>query len=103
MIVPERRSRIWGMTACVIASVPNTLVSKTSRIIAMGVASKAPTTPMPALLTKTSIAPAAAIPSAMLSGSVTSSARTRMRLESGNSPATGRRMVAITVHPREWK
>jgi hypothetical protein len=46
------RSRNKGSTVCVIAVTPKVLVSNTSRTVAtIGVASKAPTTPVPALLT----------------------------------------------------
>lgn len=65
-ITPDRRSRMCGMIAWHIAMTPNVFVAKTLRICAMGVASNAPTTPMPALLTSTSIGPAAATVAAML-------------------------------------
>src|SRR5215470_2068192 len=42
---PDLRSRNRGSTACVIAITPKVLVSNTSRTVAMGVASKTPTTP----------------------------------------------------------
>jgi hypothetical protein len=63
---PDRRVRNRGSTACVIAITPKVLVSNTSRVVAIGVASKAPTTPMPALLTSTSTGPAASSAAAML-------------------------------------
>ena len=47
------------MTAC-----STVLVSNTSRTVAIGVASKAPTTPIPALFTSTSIDPDVAVASA---------------------------------------
>ena len=71
---PDLRARNCGSTACVIAITPKVLVSNTSRVVAIGVASKAPTTPMPALLTSTSMGPLASSAAAMLSGFVTSSA-----------------------------
>lgn len=46
-ITPERRSRIRGMTACVIAITPKVLVSNTLRAVAIGDASSAPNEPMP--------------------------------------------------------
>ena len=55
---PDRRARNCGSTACVIAITPKVLVSNTSRTVAIGVASKTPMTPMPALLTSTSSGPA---------------------------------------------
>ena len=72
------------------------LVSNTSRIVDIGVASKAPTTPMPALLTSTSIGPIDAKRDATLSGLVTSSAITRSRPDSGSRLWRGVRIVAIT-------
>ena len=56
---PDRRARNWGRTACVIAITPKVLVSNTSRAVAIGVASKAPRRPTPALFTSTSMGPAA--------------------------------------------
>lgn len=56
---PERLARNCGITAWDIAMTPNVFVSKTSRIVDMGVASNAPTTPIPALLTNTSMGPLA--------------------------------------------
>ena len=47
------------------ALAPKVLVSNTSRTVAIGVASKAPTTPIPALLTSTSITPNVEMASAM--------------------------------------
>ncbi|MNT67274.1 hypothetical protein D3C72_2054040 [compost metagenome] len=79
--------------------VPNVLVSKMSRTVAMGVASKAPNRPRPALLTSTSMGPAVCSVWAMLSGCVTSSGRTRRRSDAGNTSARGVRMVAITFQP----
>src|SRR3990167_2209494 len=56
---PAPRSRICGNTAWVIAMVPKVLVSKMSRTVVMGVASKAPNSPRPALFTSTSMGRAA--------------------------------------------
>lgn len=56
------------MAACVIAITPKMLVSNTSRVVVMSVASNAPTTPTPALFTSTSIGPAASIAPSVLSG-----------------------------------
>jgi len=97
------RARIWGITACVIAIVPNVLVSKISRTIDMGVASKAPSSPMPALFTSTSMGPAASIAAAMLSGFMTSSATIRIRSDAGSTSSRGVRMVATTFQPCQWK
>jgi hypothetical protein len=44
------------------------LVSNTSRVVAIGVASKAPKSPMPALLTRTSMGPLASSAAAILKG-----------------------------------
>ncbi len=79
------------------------LVSNTSRTVAIGVASKAPNTPMPALLTSTSIGPLASSAAAMLSALVTSSATTRSRSDRGSTSSRGVRMVAITFQPCAWK
>jgi len=49
-MTPFPRYRNCGITACIIAMTPKVLVSKTSRAMASGVASKAPTTPMPAFV-----------------------------------------------------
>ena len=84
------------------AITPKVLVSKTRRTCSMGVASKAPTTPIPALFTSTSIGPAAATAAAMLAASVTSSGTSRTR-SAGSSPARGLRMVAMTFQPCAWK
>ena len=65
---PDLRARNWGSTACVIAITPKVLVSNTSRTVAIGVASKAPKSPMPALLTSTSMGPLASSAAAMLLG-----------------------------------
>lgn len=83
--------------------VPKVLVSNTSRTVAMGVASKAPNRPIPALFTSTSMGPASASTAAMLSARVTSSGSTRMRSPVGSRSARGLRMVAITFHPWAWK
>ena len=96
---PARRARSCGSTACVIAITPNVLVSNTSRIVAIGVASNAPISPMPALLTSTSIGPASATTAAIDAGCVTSSGRTRRRVERGSSASVGVRIVAITCQP----
>ena len=100
---PERRARNCGSTAWVIAITPKVLVSKTSRAVAIGVASKAPKSPIPALLTSTSIGPLASSAAEMLSGSVTSSGSTRYRSDRGRMPSRGVRMVATTVQPCAWK
>ena len=100
---PDLRARNWGSTACVIAITPKVLVSNTSRTVAIGVASKAPTTPMPALLTSTSMGPLASSAAAMLSGFVTSSASTRSRSDRGRTSSRGVRMVATTFQPCAWK
>ena len=65
---PDLRARNWGSTAWVIAITPKVLVSNTSRTVAIGVASKAPKSPMPALLTSTSMGPLASSAAAMLLG-----------------------------------
>ncbi|MCY1237936.1 hypothetical protein D9M72_506510 [compost metagenome] len=96
---PDWRARNCGITAWVMAITPKVLVSKTLRIWDIGVASKAPTTPIPALLTSTSIGPASSIAAAMLSRSVTSRAKTRNRSEFGRMSRCGRRIVAITFQP----
>jgi len=96
---PAHRSRNCGRTACVIAMTPKVLVSNTSRVVAIGVASKAPTTPMPALLTSASTCPLASTAAAMLSGFVTSSASTRSRSDRGRMSSRGVRMVATTSQP----
>jgi hypothetical protein len=96
---PDLRARSWGSTACVIAIRPKVLVSNTSRTVAIGVASKAPKSPIPALLTSTSMGPAASSASAMLPGLVTSSASTRIRSDRGRRSARGVRMVATTFQP----
>ena len=98
-MTPDRRSRICGMTVWVIAMTPKVLVSKTLRTCGIGVASKAPTTPMPALLTRTSIGPAASTAAEMLAALVTSSRRMRIRSERGRISSRGVRMVAITFQP----
>jgi hypothetical protein len=85
------------------AITPKVLVSNTSRTVLSGVASNAPIRPMPALLTSTSMGPAASTTDAMLSGLVTSSARTRIRSDAGRSSDRGVRMVATTFQPRSWK
>ncbi|MCY1244409.1 hypothetical protein D9M72_574810 [compost metagenome] len=100
---PDRLLRNCGITACVIAMTPNVLVSKILRTCAIGVASKAPTTPMPALLTSASIGPLASRAAGMLSGSVTSSCTTRMRSDRGRISVRGVRMVATTFQPLAWK
>ena len=70
---------IWGSTACVIVTVPFVLVSNSSWAASMDVPSSAFSQPIPALLTNTSINPAASTASAMLVGPVTSSASTFSR------------------------
>src|ERR1044072_7695169 len=70
---PDLRARNCGSNACVIAITPQVLVAKTSRTVVMGVAAKTPMTPMPALLTRTSIGPDTSIAAAMLSALGTSS------------------------------
>ncbi len=102
---PERRARNCASTAWVIAITPKVLVSNTSRVVAIGVASKAPNRPMPALLTSTSMGPLASSAAAMLAGSVTSSACTRSRSDGGKRSVCGVRMVAITRQPcaRKWR
>ncbi len=79
------------------------LVSNTSRTVAIGVASKAPIRPMPALLTSTSIGPLASSAAAMLSGLVTSSGSTRIRSDRGSRSSRGVRIVATTFQPSAWK
>ncbi|AMU93674.1 hypothetical protein AOA14_03515 [Sphingopyxis terrae subsp. terrae NBRC 15098] len=64
-----------------------------------GACSSAPNRPIPALLTRTSIGPAAAMAAAMLSSSVTSSGSRRSRAEGSSGAAAGLRIVAITVQP----
>lgn len=100
---PEPRSRNWGSTACVVAITPKVLVSKTSRTRAIDVPSNTPMDGTPALLTRTSMGPAASMAAAMLSGRVTSRATTRNRSDSGRRPGRGVRMVAMTFHPCAWK
>jgi hypothetical protein len=64
----------------------------------------APSRPIPALLTSTSIAPAASTTWRMLAGSLTSRARTRRRLETGSRSVRGVRIVATTFQsPRSRK
>src|SRR5215510_502734 len=65
---PDRCARNCGSTACVIDITPKVLVSNTSRTVDIGVASNTPMTPMPALLTSTSMDPDASIAAAMLLG-----------------------------------
>jgi hypothetical protein len=74
------------MKAWHIAITPIVLVSINCRIRRIGMASKAPTPPMPALLTSTSICPAASTNAAMLSCEVTSSGRIRSRFDEGRIP-----------------
>ncbi len=100
---PDRCSRNWGNTACVIAITPKVLVSNSWRAVAIGVASNAPMAPMPALLTSTSMGPLASSAAAIDSGFVTSSASTRSRGDWGRTPSRGVRMVATTFQPCEWK
>jgi len=85
------------------AMTPKVLVWKISRTVVMGVASKALRSPMPALLTRTSMGPAASTAAAMLPGSVTSRATTRIRSERGKTSGRGVRMVATTFQPCAWK
>ena len=54
---PDRAARMYGRTARVTASRPNTLTSKSARASASEVSSTVPTRPRPALLTRTSIRP----------------------------------------------
>src|SRR5215831_14019002 len=100
---PDLRSRNRGTTACVIAITPKVLVSNTSRAVVIGVASKTPTTPMPALLTSTSMCPHALIEAAILSGFVTSRDRIRSRSDTGRMSLRGVLIVAITFQPCPWK
>ena len=100
---PDLRARNRGSTACVIAITPKVLVSKTSRAVVMGVASKAPNSPIPALLTSTSSGPQASSAASMLACFVTSSASTRSRSDWGRTSARGVRMVATTFQPCAWK
>ncbi len=93
---PDLRARSWDSTACVLAITPKVLVSNTSRTVAIGVASNAPKSPMPALLTSAWMGPHASSAAAMLSGLVTSSASTRSRSDRGRKPSRGVRMVATT-------
>ena len=83
---PDRRARNCGSTAWVNAITPKVLVSNSSRTTAIGVASKTPIAPIPALLTSASIGPLASIAAAMLSAVVTSSATTRIRSDAGRMP-----------------
>jgi len=64
-----------------------------------------PARPMPALFTSTSMGPAASRARAMLSGRVTSSARTRRCGDTGNKSSRGVRIVATTFQPcaRKWR
>jgi len=100
---PDLRARSCGSTACVMAITPKVLVSNTSRAVTIGVASKAPNSPMPALLTRTSTDPLASSAAATLWGFVTSSATTRSRSDRGRTSSRGVRIVAITLQPRAWK
>src|ERR1700722_4340439 len=59
--------------------------------------------PIPALLTRTSIGPAAATACRTLSGSVTSRASTRRCSERGKTSSRGVRIVAMTFHSRSRK
>jgi Bacterial regulatory helix-turn-helix protein, lysR family len=67
-----------GSTACVSATAPKNIVSITTRRWSASIASTAPTDPMPALLTSTSMRPkrssAAATARSIWSGSVTRAA-----------------------------
>ncbi len=81
------------------AMVPNVLVANRSRIVSMLVPSSGFSQPMPALLTSTSMSPAASTVRPMLSGSVTSSARIRRASEAGSRSARGFRIVATTRQP----
>ena len=65
MMHPLPRSRIWGRTACEQRIVPYRLTSITSAYSSIGVSSATPFPPMPALLTNTSIPPAALVTSAI--------------------------------------
>ena len=99
MIVPDRRSRSWGRTARVMAITPKVLVSNTSRTVAIGVTSKTPARPMPALLTRTSMGPLASSAARMLAGEETSNGSTTARSSSGSSSFLGVRIVATTRQP----
>lgn len=102
-ITPALRWRNWGSTACVNAIVPKALVSKISRTVAIGVNSAGDAAPNPALLTRTSIGPAASTVARMLSGSVMSSASTRRLSAGGSTSARGVRIVAMTCQSRARK
>lgn len=95
-ITPLRRSRMAGITAFVIAMVPITLVSMSSRALSMSAPSSTFSMPTPALLTSASSGPASVSAAAMLWACVTSSGRTRRRSERGSLSVDGVRIVATT-------
>ena len=103
-MMPERRSRNCGNTAWVIAITPKVLVSKSSRAVVSGVASKAPMAPMPALLTSTSIGPAASS-AAAIDSRVGDVEREHAQRTRAAGPRAGVRMVAITFQPcaSKWR
>jgi len=102
-MTPVPRSRICGSTACVMAIVPMVLVSNASRTCASGTSSPGDGRPKPALLTSTSMRPAASTAQRMLSTSVTSRGSTRSRPEAGSISGRGVRIVATTFQPRSRK
>ena len=91
---PEPRSRIAGTSARIIRIGPNTFVSNIFTSTSCGYDSIGPVSVMPALLTSTSTAPAAATQAATDSSLVTSSAR--RWATSRPSSASSRRAVATT-------
>src|SRR5215217_296745 len=103
MMMPAFRSRNCGSTAWVTRMVPKALVSKSDWAMSIGVPSRAFSQPIPALLTRTSIGPAAAMACCTLSSLVTSSGRTVRLSEAGRRSRRGERMVAMTFQPRSRK
>ena len=83
--------------------VPKVLVSKTSRTVCIEVPSKTVSMPIPALLTRASIGPAAATALRILSASVTSSGSTRRCSERGSRSSRGERIEAMTFQSRSRK
>ncbi len=102
---PAPRARNCGSTACVTAIVPIVLVSNSARTVSSGVSSAGAAAPKPALLTSTSIGPAASIAVRMLSAFVTSSGSTRKRSDGGSTSSPGLRIVATTrqSRARKWR
>ena len=92
-ITPALRLRMPGSTACIIATVENVFVSEIRRTVSIKEPSTALSQPMPALLTRTSIAPASSVAAAMLSASVTSSGSTRSLSDADKVLAAAQRLL----------